>query len=173
MQEEEKMLRMRSIDKAKLLSSKPIITPTESVKIVPAIVTVLSSKPIVSSIPETIDLVRHVVHSIQDATVDTVVSQVTGLCERLSTLQARLSRKKNLDTSKLSLSDRVILEDAITRNQMHIDEVQSKIATTFESIRLCIAQKKNLLDVLKEDEDVNVNIDTITKDISRMEHCIQ
>ena len=172
MQEDEKMLRMRSIDKAKLLSSKPIIT-TESVKIVPTLAPVLSTKPIVSSIPEIIDLVRPVVHSTQDATVDTIVSQVAVLCDRLSTLHARISRKKNLDTSKLSLSDRVILEDAITRNQMHIDEVQSKIATTYESIRLCVAQKKNLLDVLKEDEDVNVNIDTITKDISRMEHCIQ
>jgi hypothetical protein len=74
--------------------------------------------------------------------------------------------------SKLSLADNVILEDAITRNQIQIDETQSRSTVLYDSIRLYILQKKELVAVLQEDEDVNTHLDMITKDIARMEQSI-
>lgn len=146
----ESLLRMRTTDKMKLISAKPVMTT-----------------PVI----DTIDLVRSppLAH---DTSVDSLLVQVSSLRDRTSILKSRLLRKQNLVMSKLSLADNVILEDAITRNQIQIDETQSRSTVLYDSIRLYILQKKELVAVLQEDEDVNTHLDMITKDIARMEQSI-
>jgi hypothetical protein len=102
---------------------------------------------------------------------DDIATQVMDLVSKILILNDRIGRKQQLaqETDFLSVSDRVLLDGSICRNQQLLVTYQTEQGRLEKHISSMIVRKQQVLDILAEDDDVDLSaISTITANISML-----
>ena len=102
----------------------------------------------------------------QDITI-----HLSSIKDRINILSDRINRKKLLFTETyLTSSEKILIDDAIGRNQLQLQVCQQQQTRLVEHVILTIARKQQLFNVLTEDEDVDsLMIGTIASEIAALE----